>query len=172
MSLTRPSTLWRYTARTLRRRPGHTVLTLLDAASPADGTYTLYTSTQVPHLVRTLLPGMIGVNENKIRVVAPEVGGGFGSKLQVYAEEALACVEHHCPDAIIADFKLPGMTGEALVRTVKSIHPEIPIVLISGYVPSLTGRELADGAADAYLMKPFRIDRIGEILKSLSNREP
>jgi carbon-monoxide dehydrogenase large subunit len=50
---------------------------------------TLWTSTQIPHLVRTLLPGMIGVPENKIRIVAPEVGGGFGSKLNLYAEEAL-----------------------------------------------------------------------------------
>ena len=52
-------------------------------------TLTLWTSTQVPHLVRTLLPGMIKVPENKIRIVAPEVGGGFGSKLNLYAEEAL-----------------------------------------------------------------------------------
>jgi carbon-monoxide dehydrogenase large subunit len=50
---------------------------------------TLWTSTQIPHLVRTLLPGMIGVPENKMRIVAPEVGGGFGSKLNLYAEEAL-----------------------------------------------------------------------------------
>ena len=50
---------------------------------------TLWTSTQIPHLVRTLLPGMLGVPENKIRIVAPEVGGGFGSKLNLYAEEAL-----------------------------------------------------------------------------------
>lgn len=52
-------------------------------------TLTLYTSTQIPHLVRTLLPGMIGVPENKIRIVAPEVGGGFGSKLNLYVEEAI-----------------------------------------------------------------------------------
>ncbi len=51
---------------------------------------TLWTSTQIPHLIRTLLPGMIGVPENKMRIVAPEVGGGFGSKLNLYAEEALA----------------------------------------------------------------------------------
>src|SRR5262245_65499612 len=50
---------------------------------------TLYTSTQVPHLIRTLLPGMINVPENKLRIIAPEVGGGFGAKLNVYAEEAL-----------------------------------------------------------------------------------
>ncbi len=56
---------------------------------PGDQSLTLYTSTQIPHLVRTLLPGMIGVPENKVRVVAPEVGGAFGSKLNLYAEEAL-----------------------------------------------------------------------------------
>ena len=54
-----------------------------------EGALTLWTSTQIPHLIRTLLPGMIGVPENKLRIVAPEVGGGFGSKLNLYAEEAL-----------------------------------------------------------------------------------
>src|SRR5438046_6574815 len=54
-----------------------------------EGTLTLWTSTQLPHLLRTLLPGMINIPENKLRVVAPEVGGGFGAKLNVYAEEAL-----------------------------------------------------------------------------------
>jgi len=54
-----------------------------------EGALTLWTSTQIPHLIRTLLPAMIGVPENKIRIVAPEVGGGFGSKLNLYAEEAL-----------------------------------------------------------------------------------
>lgn len=56
---------------------------------PGEYSLTLWTSTQIPHLVRTLLPGMIGVPENKIRIVAPEVGGGFGSKLNLYIEEAL-----------------------------------------------------------------------------------
>jgi aerobic carbon-monoxide dehydrogenase large subunit len=56
---------------------------------PGEGTLTLWSSTQVPHLLRTLLPPMIGVAENKLRIIAPEVGGGFGAKLNVYAEEAL-----------------------------------------------------------------------------------
>jgi carbon-monoxide dehydrogenase large subunit len=54
-----------------------------------DKALTIYTSTQVPHLLRTLLALMLGVPEHHLRVVAPEVGGGFGSKLNVYAEEAL-----------------------------------------------------------------------------------
>jgi carbon-monoxide dehydrogenase large subunit len=54
-----------------------------------ESSLTLWTSTQIPHLVRTLLPGLIRIPENKLRVVTPEVGGGFGSKLNLYAEEAV-----------------------------------------------------------------------------------
>jgi carbon-monoxide dehydrogenase large subunit len=54
-----------------------------------DRALNLYTSTQIPHLVRTLVAGMLGLEENRLRVITPEVGGGFGSKLNVYAEEAL-----------------------------------------------------------------------------------
>ncbi len=54
-----------------------------------DKALTIYSSTQIPHLLRTLLAGMLGLAENKTRVITPEVGGGFGSKLNVYAEEAL-----------------------------------------------------------------------------------
>ena len=50
---------------------------------------TLWTSTQIPHLARTSIAVMLGMPENKLRLIAPEVGGGFGSKLNVYAEEAL-----------------------------------------------------------------------------------
>ncbi|MFN0122585.1 MAG: xanthine dehydrogenase family protein molybdopterin-binding subunit [Blastocatellia bacterium] len=49
----------------------------------------LWSSTQIPHLLRTQVAIMLGLAENRVRVVAPEVGGGFGCKLNVYAEEAL-----------------------------------------------------------------------------------
>jgi carbon-monoxide dehydrogenase large subunit len=52
-------------------------------------TLNLYSSTQIPHLMRTLVAGMLGLPENHLHVVAPDVGGAFGSKLNVYAEEAL-----------------------------------------------------------------------------------
>ena len=55
-----------------------------------DGSLTLWSSTQVPHLLRALLAGTCGIAPEQLRVVAPDVGGGFGGKLNVYAEEALA----------------------------------------------------------------------------------
>ena len=55
------------------------------------GKLTMWSSTQIPHIARVILSIQLGITEDKIRVVAPEVGGGFGSKLQVYGEEVLAC---------------------------------------------------------------------------------
>ena len=56
---------------------------------PGEQELTLWTSTQIPHLCRTQVAVMLGMPENKLRLITPEVGGGFGSKLNVYAEEAL-----------------------------------------------------------------------------------
>src|SRR5437660_699440 len=56
---------------------------------PGEQDRTMWTSTQIPHLARTQIALMLGFPENKFRLIAPEVGGGFGSKLNVYAEEAL-----------------------------------------------------------------------------------
>jgi aerobic carbon-monoxide dehydrogenase large subunit len=50
---------------------------------------TLYSATQIPHLLRTQLAIVLGMSENHIRTIAPEVGGGFGAKLNVYAEEVV-----------------------------------------------------------------------------------
>jgi carbon-monoxide dehydrogenase large subunit len=54
------------------------------------GDVTLWSSTQVPHILRVLTAATLGMAETKLRVIAPDVGGGFGSKCDVYAEELLA----------------------------------------------------------------------------------
>jgi carbon-monoxide dehydrogenase large subunit len=54
------------------------------------GDYTLYTTSQNPHVIRLLMGAFVlHIPENKLRVVAPDVGGGFGSKIYHYAEEAI-----------------------------------------------------------------------------------
>ena len=57
---------------------------------PATDEWTLVSATQIPHIAKVTLCGVVGIQESKFRVIAPDVGGGFGSKLNVYAEEALA----------------------------------------------------------------------------------
>jgi aerobic carbon-monoxide dehydrogenase large subunit len=54
------------------------------------GDVTIWSATQVPHILRFTMQLVLGIPESKVRVVAPDVGGGFGSKLNVYAEEYLA----------------------------------------------------------------------------------
>jgi carbon-monoxide dehydrogenase large subunit len=56
---------------------------------PFGGEYTVYSATQIPHILKIMLGLTAGISESKIRVIAPAVGGGFGSKLNVYAEELL-----------------------------------------------------------------------------------
>ncbi len=56
---------------------------------PITGEMTMWSSTQIPHILRTLLALTLGISESKFRVIAPDVGGAFGSKLDVYAEEAI-----------------------------------------------------------------------------------
>ncbi|MGB9344594.1 MAG: xanthine dehydrogenase family protein molybdopterin-binding subunit, partial [Ilumatobacteraceae bacterium] len=58
---------------------------------PFGGDVTLYSSTQIPHVLKVMIAVTLGVPEHQLRVVAPAVGGGFGAKLDVYAEELL-CV--------------------------------------------------------------------------------
>ncbi len=51
---------------------------------------TVWSSSQIPHLLRNILAATVGLPQNQVRVIVPEVGGGFGSKLNVYPEELLA----------------------------------------------------------------------------------
>jgi carbon-monoxide dehydrogenase large subunit len=62
----------------------------IGAYDPSDGTYLLYTSSQNPHGARTLVArDVLRVPENRIRVIAPDVGGGFGLKSNAHVEDPL-----------------------------------------------------------------------------------
>jgi carbon-monoxide dehydrogenase large subunit len=58
----------------------------------AEGKMTLWVGTQSPHLERTFISNIIGVPENKVRVIVIDMGGGFGVKMNSYPENALACL--------------------------------------------------------------------------------
>jgi aerobic carbon-monoxide dehydrogenase large subunit len=57
---------------------------------PQGDNYTMWSATQVPHILRVMLASVTGVPEHKLRIIAPDVGGGFGGKLQVNPEEVIA----------------------------------------------------------------------------------
>ncbi|WP_134322222.1 xanthine dehydrogenase family protein molybdopterin-binding subunit [Cumulibacter soli] len=61
-------------------------------AEPTDGGVTLTSSTQVPHILRLMLAMTLGIPEHKVRVIAPDVGGGFGGKIPVTPEELITAL--------------------------------------------------------------------------------
>lgn len=56
---------------------------------PTGEQFTMWSATQIPHILRLMLAMTLSVPEHKVRVIAPDVGGGFGGKLQVTPEEVL-----------------------------------------------------------------------------------
>jgi aerobic carbon-monoxide dehydrogenase large subunit len=67
---------------------------------PFGGDITLYSATQIPHILKVMCALTVGIPEHQLRVIAPSVGGGFGCKLNVYAEELLCLAlsrKHRAP---------------------------------------------------------------------------
>ena len=54
---------------------------------PGKGTMTIWSSTQNPHILRTFIAALNGMGQDQVRAIAPEVGGGFGAKINIYGEE-------------------------------------------------------------------------------------
>ncbi len=57
---------------------------------PARESMTIWSSTQNPHILRSMIAAMNGLGQAQVRAIAPEVGGGFGAKINIYAEEYVA----------------------------------------------------------------------------------
>jgi carbon-monoxide dehydrogenase large subunit len=79
---------------------------VLAAHDPVEDRLTVFSSTQTPHVAMRLLCDLLGRDENRVRVRAPDVGGGFGPKLVFYQEEAavaLAALLLGCPVKWIED---------------------------------------------------------------------
>ncbi|MCC7364928.1 MAG: xanthine dehydrogenase family protein molybdopterin-binding subunit [Dehalococcoidia bacterium] len=58
---------------------------------PGKDTLTVWSSTQNPHTARNTFCGLLGLGQDQVRVIAPEVGGGFGAKINIYGEDYVAC---------------------------------------------------------------------------------
>jgi DNA-binding NarL/FixJ family response regulator len=76
------------------------------------------------------------------------------------AEEALADMIAVCPDVVLIDVRLPGISGIQCARTLRRLFPRLAIIAISGVRDSITIEDASDAGCDAYLAKPFLIHQL------------
>lgn len=82
-------------------------------------------------------------------------------------DEALAVLERQVPDLLLIDVKMPVHNGMYLMRQVKQRQPDIPIIVMSGYVTSETIREAEELGAATFLPKPFTPDELADTIQSV-----
>jgi len=85
---------------------------------------------------------------------------GYGAIAAGNAEQALALVDRYMPGLVLSDVQMPGMDGHALLDTLKSRQPEIPVILMTAFGQiERAVQAMRNGAAD-YLPKPFEPDKL------------
>jgi DNA-binding NtrC family response regulator len=70
-------------------------------------------------------------------------------------------------DLVISDIRMPNMDGIALLKSIKDMVPELPVVLITGFSSAYPPQRALQEGADGYLAKPFRIEKMDELLRDL-----
>lgn len=82
-------------------------------------------------------------------------------------QEALSLLEKGGISTVIADIKMPGMDGISLTKRIKKSWPTIPVIMITGYLSAEDQQQRPTDLADGFLMKPFKIEIITELLEKL-----
>ncbi|MGH9703428.1 MAG: xanthine dehydrogenase family protein molybdopterin-binding subunit, partial [Candidatus Acidiferrales bacterium] len=122
---------------------------------PGEKKLTVWSSTQIPHTLRTLLAAVLKIPEYSVHVITPEVGGGFGSKLNVYAEEALVA---HLAMQLLKPVKWIESRRENFQNTIHG-RDEINYAEIAvkrdGKILGMRWRVLADLGAYYQLLTPL-----------------
>ena len=81
-------------------------------------------------------------------------------------ERALEILRTRKIDLLLTDIKMPQMDGLALTTQVRSLYPNIPIVLMTGYPSVETAVEGIKAKVDDYIIKPFNINKLFKSLKA------
>jgi DNA-binding NtrC family response regulator len=86
-------------------------------------------------------------------------------------EEALNQLRVQDFDLVISDIRMPKMDGLTLLRNIKQMDPEMPVVMITAFSSACPVQKAMQEGADGYLAKPFRIEKIDELMRDLLHDE-
>jgi two-component system response regulator FlrC len=124
-------------------------------------------------------------DEQNMRVALFEALSRNGHEVAVAenGQMALEMIARHPPDLVVTDIKMPEMDGLELLRRVKALRPELPVVIMTGFATVDTAVEAMKQGAFDYLLKPFPVEVIEEtvarvfalgrrLVQSLSPPEP
>jgi carbon-monoxide dehydrogenase large subunit len=121
---------------------------------PYGGDLTIYSATQIPHILKIMTAVTCGLPEHKLRVIAPTVGGGFGSKLNVYAEELIAVALAHKLGVPVRWTETRTEAGVATIHG-RSLVQDIELAAdAAGKITAVRVKLLADMGAYLQLVTP------------------
>jgi DNA-binding response OmpR family regulator len=83
---------------------------------------------------------------------------GFHVQIANDGEAALACLKADPPQVVVLDLKMPGLGGVEVLRQMRSHHPQIPVILLSGLSSTRPGSEETEFGEFDYLVKPVEIE--------------
>ena len=86
-------------------------------------------------------------------------------------EQALNQLKIQDFDLVISDIRMPNMDGLTLLKNIKQTSPELPVVMITGFPSTCPVQKAMQEGADGYLAKPFRIEKIDELMRDLLHGE-
>jgi CheY-like chemotaxis protein len=120
----------------------------------------------------TLLTVLVAEDDDLIRNIFVEIikGEGLNPLEAVNGQRALELLADHHVDIIISDMKMPVMDGFTLLLAVKKAHPEIPVIVITGFNSEYQEADALAAGADAYITKPFRVVDVAATLKQVRRR--
>ena len=85
---------------------------------------------------------------------------GINTQIAINGESALETIEVSPPDLVVLDVMMPGLGGIDVLQRIKTKHPQLPVILLTGHGSKTQGEEgIRNGAFD-YLIKPLNIDEL------------
>ncbi len=92
---------------------------------------------------------------------------GYQAQGAKNGEEALKKIDSGEFDLVITDIRMPKMDGISFLKTLKEKKPKLPVIMITGFSLAYTQQRAIQEGADGYLVKPFKIEKIEELVKNL-----
>lgn len=99
------------------------------------------------------------------------LGGHFEIGVAISGDEALECIGRERFSLVLLDIKMPGKDGMTVLRQLKEQWPDIPVIVMSGYVTNGTMKEVAKTDAATFLAKPFTPDELMHAVHQVLTKE-